>query len=128
VRWLGRWLVVVALWAAAASAVAILALIDARNQESAKGSEAKRLDSEITGLRQDLVTRTGRLQTQLSTVPNSKDVARLEKRLVKVENDVAKVSAASRKTSSKVTALEGRVKTLESKSGGAKSGAKAKGP
>jgi chromosome segregation ATPase len=128
VRWLGRWLVVVALWAAAASAVAILALIDARNQESAKGTEAKRLDKEISGLRQDLVSRTGRLQTQLETLPNSRDVARLEKRLAKVEDDASKASADAKKAGSKVADLESRVKTLESSSKSAGAKAKAKGP
>src|SRR5215208_6451459 len=83
VRWLGRWLVVVALWAVAASAVAILALVDARNQEADVGSQAARLQKDIAGVRQDLVTRAGRLQTEIETLPNSRDVARLEKRVAK---------------------------------------------
>jgi TolA-binding protein len=122
VRWLGRWLVVVAIWAVAASAVAILALVDTRNQETDKDRTA-RLEKQVNGLRQDLVTRTGRLQTQLESLPKSQDVARLEKRLAKVENDTAKASADAKKATTKLADLEGRVKTLESS---AKSGSTAK--
>ena len=128
IRWLGRWLVVVALWAAAASAVAILALIDARNQESAKSSEAARLDKKISGVRQDLASRTGRLQTQLESLPKTRDLARLEKRLAKVETDTSKASAETKKASNKVTDLEGRVKALESSSKSGGGGSKAKAP
>ena len=126
VRWLGRWLVVVALWAAAASAVAILALVDTRNQQSDKDRTA-RLEDQVTQLQRDLVTRTGRLQTRLEGVPRSQDLARLEKRLAKVEGESAKASADAKKATAKLTDLEGRIKTLESSSKSS-SAAKPKNP
>jgi septal ring factor EnvC (AmiA/AmiB activator) len=126
VRWLGRWLVVVALWAAAASAVAILALVDTRNQEGDKDRTA-RLEDQVTQLQRDLVTRTGRLQTRLEGVPQSQDLARLEKRLAKVERESTKASADAKKATAKLTDLEGRIKTLESSSKSS-SAAKPKNP
>jgi hypothetical protein len=125
VRWLGRWLVVVAVWAAAASAVAILALVDTRNQETDKDRTA-RLENQVSQVQRDLVTRTGRLQAQLQGVPRSQDLARLEKRLAKVEKDSAGASADAKKATGKLTDLEGRVKTLESSS--SSSAAKPKNP
>jgi hypothetical protein len=115
VRWLGRWLVVVAIWAAAASAVAILALVDARSQESDK-SRTARLERRLDGLQQDLVARTGRLQSQLRGLPRSQDVTRLDKRLAKVEDNASKASADAKKASAKLSDLESRVKSLESSS------------
>jgi uncharacterized coiled-coil protein SlyX len=88
VRGLRRWLWVTAAWAAAATAIAIIALLD-QNEPKQRGPDP---NVRITKLQTDIGGRLSRLETRVNGLNVREDVQRLESRLAKIERQQAEAA------------------------------------
>jgi septal ring factor EnvC (AmiA/AmiB activator) len=114
-RALRRWLLVAGVWAVAATAIAVIALIQANKDDSAKiGQETA---SQIGRVQKDLNKRLDDVEARLSNLAPSSDVAKLDRRLQKVEDDLSKATTKLDKTSAQVDDLKTKVDDLESQQG-----------
>jgi polyhydroxyalkanoate synthesis regulator phasin len=109
-RSLRRWLAVAGIWAVAATALGVIALIEANKDDSADQTKAA---GELGQVQRQLNSRIDDLQSQIDDLPTSDDVSKLDARLKAVENDADKSRAAADKLSGRVDALETRVDDLE---------------
>jgi septal ring factor EnvC (AmiA/AmiB activator) len=110
-----RWLLVAGVWAVAATAIAVIALIQANEDDSAKIGE--QTASQVGKVQRDLTKRLDDLESQLNDLAPSSDISRLDKRLKKVEDDVSKATTKLDKLSGRVDDLEKRVDDLETQQG-----------
>jgi septal ring factor EnvC (AmiA/AmiB activator) len=115
VRTLRRWLAVAGVWAVAASAIAIIALLEATKEDKPAGPR-KATASELARVQRDLNKRIHDLESQVQGLPRSSDVRKLENRLKKVEDQAADTRAAAKKLGSDLDDLQGRVDDLEQQS------------
>jgi TolA-binding protein len=107
-----RWLLVAGVWAVAATAIAVIALI-AANQEEDSGNDNAATPAQVERVQRDLNDRIDDLEGRLDELPQSEDVARLDDRLKKVESDTGKTSDQITDLSNQLGELEGRVEALE---------------
>ncbi len=98
-------------WAVAATAIALIALLDNSDDDAEEKAEANA--ARVAKSERDLDARIDKLEGQLEGLPQSEDVSKLEGRLATVERDAKKAATDSKGASGKVTDLEDRVKTLE---------------
>ena len=108
-RTLRRWVIVAGVWAVAATAVALTALLD----DSGRAAErrANETGKRIAASEQRVESRLARLERRLASTPTSAQVQQLR-------NQVGQAQRAASGASAKVTALEKRVGELESEPGG----------
>ncbi len=112
IRSLRRWLAVAAVWAVAATALGVIALLEANKDDSADQTRAA---GELGRVQQQLNSRIDDLESRIDELPTSDDVSKLDDRLKTVESKVDKNSAATDRLSSRVDDLDGRVDDLESR-------------
>ena len=115
VRTLRRWLAVAGVWAVAASAIAIIALLEATKEDKPAGPR-KATASELARVQRDLDERIDDMESQVQGLPRSSDVRKLENRLKKVEEQATDTRAAAKKLGTDLDDLEGRVDDLEQQS------------
>jgi vacuolar-type H+-ATPase subunit I/STV1 len=111
VRALRRWLLVAGVWAAAATAIAVIALVkanDASNQE-----ETARTTGQLTQEQKALSRRIDDLEGQIDGLASSEDVTKLDERLKKVENSASKAGDRIDALSKDLDDLQSRVDDLE---------------
>ncbi|MEK6229981.1 MAG: hypothetical protein AABM31_11750 [Actinomycetota bacterium] len=115
-RALRRWILVAGVWAVAATAVALIALLDTSGDD-AERTAAGAVDSatEVREAQGRLDKRLDELDARLGDLPQADDVSNLQTRLSKVEDDSRKASGDAGDAGDKLTALEDRVKALEDK-------------
>ena len=106
-----RWLLVAGVWAVAATAIAVIALVQANKDDSAKIGEETA--SQVGKVQRDLTQRLDDIESQLNDLAPSSDISRLDKRLKKVEDDVSKATTKLDKVSGRVDDLETRVEAIE---------------
>ena len=111
-RSLRRWLLVAGVWAVAATAIAVIALVQANKDDTAKIGE--QTASQVGRVQKELDKRLDEVESKLADLAPSSDVARLDKRLKKVEEDATKTTQKLDKLSGRVDDLETRVDDLES--------------
>ncbi len=110
-RALRRWVVIAGVWAVAATAVALIALIDTsggRDERRAGDATARRGRVE-----RELLRRIGALEKRVDGLAESGDVSRLEERLTRAESDATGAGEDAASAERKASALEDRVKRLE---------------
>lgn len=110
-RGLRRWVIVAGVWAVAASAIALITLLDTSDTEAEK-------DADIAAERAAKVERTldGRLdalETRLDELPRRDDVSKLQERLSRVEKSASDAAESSKDAIQTVGDLEDRVSRLE---------------
>lgn len=110
-RGLRRWVVVVAVWAVAATAVGLIALLDTSADDSAK--RAGHAEARVARAERVLDKRIDDLESSLADLPQAGDVTRLQTRLARAEDDASKAAGDAKSADQKVTDLEDRVKQLE---------------
>jgi septal ring factor EnvC (AmiA/AmiB activator) len=115
VRSLRRWLLVAGVWAVAATAIAVIALVQANKDDTAKIGE--QTASQVGRVQKELDKRLDEVESKLADLAPSSDVARLDKRLKKVEEDATKATDKLDKLGGRVDDLETRVDDLESQQG-----------
>jgi TolA-binding protein len=111
VRSLRIWIAVAAFWAVAATAVALVALLDDNDNSSSGGRAdvAKQLGSFESSMNRRLES----LRSQIDELPRADDVTRLDQRLRKVEDETKSASADAGRTGDSVSKLETSVKDLQ---------------
>jgi TolA-binding protein len=110
-RALRRWLLVAGVWAAAATAIAVIALVkanDASDQE-----ETARTTGQLTQEQKALSRRVDDLEGRLDDLATTEDVTKLDGRLQKVENQAGKTNDRIDALSKDLDDLQGRVEDLE---------------
>jgi vacuolar-type H+-ATPase subunit I/STV1 len=110
-RALRRWLLVAGVWAAAATAIAIIALVkanDASNQE-----ETARTTGQLTREQRALSGRIDDLEGRLDELAPSEDVTKLDQRLKKVESSASKTDNRVEALGKDLDDLQSRVEDLE---------------
>jgi polyhydroxyalkanoate synthesis regulator phasin len=111
VRTLRRWLAVAGIWAVAASAIAVIALLEAREEEPA-GPEPV-TGAQLGRVEDDLTERIDELEGQIEALPTSEDVRKLERRLKRVEDAASDTRGDVRRVRSDVDDLTTRVDDVE---------------
>jgi TolA-binding protein len=112
VRSLRRWLLVAGVWAVAATAIAVIALVQANKDDSAQIGE--QTASQVGKVQRDLNNRLDAIEKQLDDLAPASDISRLDKRLQKVEDQASKTGTQLEKVTGRVDDLEQRVDDLES--------------
>jgi septal ring factor EnvC (AmiA/AmiB activator) len=125
VRSLRRWLIVVAVWAVAASAIGIIALV-ASDDNSSKTSSAT--DARIARLEHELSMRIQSLQTNTSKAASAEDVAKLDARIKSLRKDLTDATDASKSTTKDIDDLKTRVDELEKRVDDVEKNRQAQGP
>ena len=112
IRSLRRWLAVAAVWAVAATALGVIALLKANEDDSADRTAAA---GELGQVQRQLNSRIDDLESRIDELPTSDDVSKLDGRLKSVEDGLDKNTAATERLSGRVDDLEGRVDDLETR-------------
>jgi archaellum component FlaC len=118
-RGLRRWVIVAGVWAVAATAVALIALLDTSDGQAEKDADAAA--NRVAKAERTLDGRLDALETRLEEVPRSDDVSKLQQRLSRAEKSASDAAESSKGAAEKVGDLEDRVEQLEedAASGGA---------
>ena len=113
VRDLRRWVVVAGVWAVAASAIAIIALLSGSDSSNDNGRTSTDVSAQVARVQRALDKRIDSLDSKIQDLPTSDDVSKLSTR-VKDAADAADTAATDAKDArSKVSDLETRVSDLE---------------
>jgi hypothetical protein len=110
-RSLRRWLVVAGVWAVAASAIAIIALLDSGEEEQRDPGTAR--VGQLTRLRDDLNERMDDLESRVDELATSEDVRKLERRVRRAETRASGASDDASGVREDVDDLQQRVEELE---------------
>ena len=102
-------------WAVAATAIALIALLDTSEGDAQK--EADAATRRITAAERRFDARLDRLDERLENLPRSEDVSRLQQRLSQAETGASEATADAKRAQDKLTALEKRVQTVEDDAG-----------
>ena len=121
-RTLRRWTLVAGVWAVAATAVALIALLDtsrgdAERKADAAGERVSRVERDVRGLR-GLDARVDDLESRLGDLAPTADVTKLQDRVARAEEDASKAAEQSEGADETLTDLEDRVQQLEDDAGG----------
>ena len=92
IRSLRRWLAVAAVWAVAATALGVIALLKANEDDS---GEQARAAGELGRVQRQLNSRLDDLESRVDELPTSDDVSNLDGRLKSVEDAVDKSATAT---------------------------------
>jgi septal ring factor EnvC (AmiA/AmiB activator) len=114
-RTLKRWLAVTAVWAVAASAIAIIALLEANNDEPARDPGAV-TGSQLAKVQRDIDERIDGLEERIEGLPSSDDLSKLETRLKRVENTQSQTREDISRQNDSIDDLEQRVEQAEQQS------------
>ena len=108
-----RWLAVAGVWAVAATALGVIALIQAnKDDDSGKTQSA----ADLARVQKNLSNRIDDLESRVDDLPTSDDVAKLDGRIKDVEKKVDTTGSDVDKLNGRVDDLESRVDDLESSS------------
>jgi septal ring factor EnvC (AmiA/AmiB activator) len=111
-RSLRRWLLVTAVWAVAATALGVIALIqanDAKDDQAGKTQSA----ADLARVQKDLAGRIDDLKAQVDQLPTSDDLSKLDGRIKDVEKKADSTGSDIDKLNGRVDDLEKRVDDLE---------------
>ena len=92
IRGLRRWLVVTAVWAAAATALGVIALIQANKDDTSGRTQSA---ADLARVQRDLAGRIDDLKSQVDALPTSDDVSKLDNRIKELETKADKSASAS---------------------------------
>jgi TolA-binding protein len=115
-RSLRRWLLIAAVWATAATAIAVIALIaadNAREDNTQAGRQSARTTAQIAGAQQRLDQRLDQLERRLDELPSAEDVSDLDNRLKRVEDADGRTSDQLKELTGSMEDLQSRVELLE---------------
>jgi septal ring factor EnvC (AmiA/AmiB activator) len=110
-RSLRRWLLVAGVWAVAATAIAVIALVTANQDESEE--IGARTASQIGRVQRTLNERLDQIEQRLDELAPAEDVTRLDNRLQKVEQTASRTADRLGNVADDVDDLQSRVEQLE---------------
>lgn len=115
-RSLRRWLLVAAVWATAATAIAVIALIaadQARDDNTQAGRESARAAGQIGDAQRRLDRRLEEIEARLDELPTAADLDDLNGRLEQAESEDGRTGEEIEELTSSVNDLKTRVEALE---------------
>jgi chromosome segregation ATPase len=115
-RSLRRWLLVAAVWATAATAIAVIALIaadKARDDNTQTGRQSARAAGQIGDAQRRLDRRLEEIEARLDELPTAADLDDLTGRLEQAESEDGRTGDEIEELTSSVNDLETRVEALE---------------
>jgi septal ring factor EnvC (AmiA/AmiB activator) len=110
-RGIRRWLLVTAVWAVAATALGVIALIQANKDDSAGRTQSA---ADLARVQRDLAGRIDELKSQVDELPTSDDLSKLDGRIKDVEKKADRAGSDVEKVNGRLDDLEQRVDDLES--------------
>ena len=110
VRSLRRWLAVTAVWAVAATALAVFALIEANKEDDAARTQAA---GELGRVQRALNDRIDDLESRIDELPSSDDLSRLDGRIQDIEEASDTAATNTERLGGRLDDLETRVDELE---------------
>jgi septal ring factor EnvC (AmiA/AmiB activator) len=110
IRTLRRWLLVTAVWAVAATALGVIALIQANKDDTSGQTQSA---ANLARVQRDLSGRIDDLKSQVDGLPTSDDLSKLDSRIKDLETKADKGTSGLDKVNSRVDDLEKRVNDLE---------------
>jgi TolA-binding protein len=115
-RSLRRWVAVAGVWALAATAIAVIALIsgDDSGDDQAAGDVAR----QVSRIQRQLDSRLDSLESRVDRLPQTEDVQKLEDRLREAETSTSRAAEDAKSTNDQLSDLEGRVEELEQSGAG----------
>jgi TolA-binding protein len=114
VRSTRRWVAVAAVWAIAATALAVFALIEANKDDDS--GERQRVAGELARVQRDLGDRIDDLESRVDELPTSDDLSNLDNRIQDTEQRLDRQAAGAEELGGRVDDLESRVEELEQSS------------
>ncbi|HEX4735162.1 MAG TPA: hypothetical protein VH247_12165 [Thermoleophilaceae bacterium] len=113
-----RWTIVALVWAVAASAIAVIALIQAGNNNNDSSSTTTSTGQTVSpkdlqDFQNQVNDRLDAFSRRLNDTASSGDVQKLDKRLTQVEDDLSKARSDGSKQSDSITQLQSDVKDLQ---------------
>jgi septal ring factor EnvC (AmiA/AmiB activator) len=105
-----RWLAVAAVWAVAATALAVFALIEANKDDDDARTQAA---GELGRVQRGLNDRIDELQSRVDELPTSDDLSKLDGRIKDIEDAADKAATDTERLGNRLDDLEGRVDGLE---------------
>jgi septal ring factor EnvC (AmiA/AmiB activator) len=112
-RNLRRWLLVTAVWAVAATALGVFALIQANKNDDDEAGRTQTA-ADIARVQKDLNSRIDDLESRIEELPTSDDVSKLDGRIKDIEKKVDTTGSDIDKLNGRVDDLEQRMDDLES--------------
>jgi TolA-binding protein len=115
-RSLRRWLLVAAVWATAATAIAVIALIaadHAREDNTQAGRRSARTAAQISDAQRRLERRLDELERRVAALPSAEEVSDLNNRLKRVEDAEGRTSDELEQLTNAIDDLETRVESRE---------------
>jgi septal ring factor EnvC (AmiA/AmiB activator) len=110
VKTLRRWLIVAGVWAVAATAIAVFALIKADEADDAGREQAA---GDLGRVQRQLDGRLDDLEQRIDDAPTSEDLTRLDERLAEIEDGAGQASEDVERLSGRLDDLEQQVQELE---------------
>jgi uncharacterized coiled-coil protein SlyX len=110
-RTLRRWLLVVSVWAVAATAIAVIALVVANRFDEDELNT--RTADQIRDVQRNLENRIDDLESRIGELPTSEDISDLDNRLGEVEDRVGTTSDRLDRLGARLDDLDQRVEELE---------------
>ena len=110
-RTLRRWVLVAGVWAVAATAVGLIALL-ADDDEPAQDDSGTQAAARVE---RSLGQRIGELESQLEDADSADDLRRLDRRLQQLEDDTSKAADDAQQARQSTSELSDRVDELESR-------------
>jgi septal ring factor EnvC (AmiA/AmiB activator) len=108
-----RWLAVAGVWAVAATALAVFALIEANQDDDTARTQAA---GELGRVERSLNARIDDLESRIEELPSSDDVSKLDNRIKDLEDASDKTSTDIERLGNRLDDLESRVDDLEQSS------------
>ena len=116
VKRLRLWLIVAGVWAAAATAIAVIALLD--NGEDEERTSAAEVSTRVTRLERELKDELDQVKSQIEALPGADDLSKVDRRLKEVEDDASQAARDAKSADEKAGDLEQRLGDLEDADGG----------
>jgi septal ring factor EnvC (AmiA/AmiB activator) len=105
-----RWLAVAAVWAIAATALGVIALIEANKDDDAGRAQAA---GELGRVQRALNQRIDDLESRVDELPTSDDLSKLDGRIKDIEDAADKAATDTERLGNRLDDLETRVDDLE---------------
>src|SRR3954470_7016947 len=113
IRDLRRWLIVAGVWAVAASAIAIIALISGNDSNKSSDKTSTDLSGQVARVQRELNKRIDDVNSKIQQLPTSDDVSKLGNDVKTAQDKADQAATDAKDARTKISDLESRVKALE---------------
>jgi septal ring factor EnvC (AmiA/AmiB activator) len=118
-----RWTIVALVWAVAASAIAVIALIEAGNNDNSSSNQPAQTTAQgvsqkdFADFQKQVNDRLDAFSKRLSNTASSADVDKINKSLTQMKSDLSQVKDDNSKQSDTITQMQSDIKDLQQRVG-----------